>query len=432
MKKFEEGVRTKSKSSKKSVYAPLKTQKEYLKLITSSVVNRFGDSIDAIAYSLLTYEITGSAALMAFVLAINYLPTVILQPIAGVVTEKMNPVRLMSLCDLGRGVCVLTEAALYAMGLLTTPLILLGVLIHSTLEALSTPAGVGIVPRLLSEELYTAGIALRKTLSSTMELIGLACAGAIVGALGISAALAIDAGTFLLSAALIACIRPAPLEAAPGEEENARLASKISHIAHELRGVFVQIARTPLLRAVVLLGMALNFTAVPYSVFFTPYVTTNLGGDAYALSLLQIAFVVGMMIGSYVTPHLDRLSARVQILIGGFGAALCYLAMAVFPSVAPYTLRLALTCCDTFVFGAFNAMLSIAFSAAFMRSTPTDQLTRTSGAVNAVLTCAMPVGALLCSALVSFISVPAMLAFGGLLCLAIFAAMSRMRAYNNL
>ena len=422
----------KSKSSKKSVYAPLKTQKEYLKLTASSVVNRFGDSIDAIAYSLLTYEITGSAALMAFVLAINYLPTVILQPIAGVVTEKMNPVRLMSLCDLGRGVCVLTEAALYAMGLLTTPLILLGVLINSTLEALSTPAGVGIVPRLLTEELYTAGIALRKTLSSTMELIGLACAGAIVGALGISAALAIDAGTFLLSAALIACIRPAPLEAAPGEEENARLASKISHIAHELRGVFVQIARTPLLRAVVLLGMALNFTAVPYSVFFTPYVTTNLGGDAYALSLLQIAFVVGMMIGSYVTPHLDRLSARVQILIGGFGAALCYLAMAVFPSVAPYTLRLALTCCDTFVFGAFNAMLSIAFSAAFMRSTPTDQLTRTSGAVNAVLTCAMPVGALLCSALVSFISVPAMLAFGGLLCLAIFAAMSRMRAYNNL
>ena len=422
----------KSKHSKKSVYAPLRTQTQFLKLIASCVVSRFGDSIDAIAYSLLTYEITGSAALMAFVLAINYLPTVILQPIAGVVTQKMNPVRLMSLCDLGRGVCVLTEAALYAMGLLTTPLILLGVLINSTLEALSTPAGVGIVPRLLSEELYTAGIALRKTLSSTMELIGLACAGAIVGALGISAALAIDAGTFLLSAALIACIRPAPLEAAPGEEENARLASKISHIAHELRGVFVQIARTPLLRAVVLLGMALNFTAVPYSVFFTPYVTTNLGGDAYALSLLQIAFVVGMMIGSYVTPHLDRLSARVQILIGGFGAALCYLAMAVFPSVAPYTLRLALTCCDTFVFGAFNAMLSIAFSAAFMRSTPTDQLTRTSGAVNAVLTCAMPVGALLCSALVSFISVPAMLAFGGLLCLTIFAAMSRMRAYNNL
>lgn len=422
----------KSKKSKKSVYAPLRTQTQFLKLIASCVVSRFGDSIDAIAYSLLTYEITGSAALMAFVLAINYLPTVVLQPIAGVMTEKMNPVRLMSLCDLGRGVCVLTEAALYAMGLLTTPLILLGVLINSTLEALSTPAGVGIVPRLLSEELYTAGLALRKTLSSTMELIGLACAGAIVGALGLSAALAIDATTFLLSAAIIACIRPAPLEDAPGEEENDRLSSKVSHVVRELRDVFVQIAKAPLLRAVVLLGMALNFTAVPYSVFFTPFVTSNLGGDAYALSLLQIAFVVGTMLGSYVTPHLDHLSARVQVLTGGVGAALCYGAMTVLPMISPYALRLALTAADTFLFGAMNALLGIAFSAAFMRSTPKEQLTRTSGAVNAILTCAMPVGALLCSALVSFISVPAMLGFGGLLCLTIFAVMSRMRAYYDL
>ena len=422
----------KSKHSKKSVYAPLRTQTQFLKLIASCVVSRFGDSIDAIAYSLLTYEITGSAALMAFVLAINYLPTVILQPIAGVVTQKMNPVRLMSLCDLGRGVCVLTEAALYAMGLLTTPLILLGVLVNSTLEALSSPAGVGIVPRLLSVELYTPGLALRKTLSSTMELIGLACAGAIVGARGISVALAIDATTFLLSAAIIACIRPAPLDTAPAEEENDRIASKVSHIVRELRDVFMQIIQAPLLRAIVLLGMALNLTAVPYSVFFTPYVTSNLGGDAYALSLLQIAFVVGTMLGSYATPHLDHLCARVQILIGGVGAALCYLAMAVFPAIEPYALRLALTCCDTFLFGAMNALLGIAFSAVFMRSTPKEQLTRTSGAVNAILTCAMPVGALLCSALVSFVSVPAMLGFGGLLCLTIFAVMSRMRAYHDL
>ena len=422
----------KSKGQTGSVYAPLKTQTQYLKLIASCVVSRFGDSIDAIAFSLLTYEITGSAALMAFVLAVNYVPTVLLQPIAGVVTERMNPVRLMSLCDLGRGICVLAEAALHAMGLLTTPLILLGVLINSTLEALSTPAGVSVVPRLLREELYTAGIALRKTLSSTMELIGLACAGAIVGALGISCALAIDAATFLISASIIACIRPAPAQAAPGREENARLTSKISHVARDLRDVFVQIIKAPLLRAIVLLGMALNLTAVPYSVFFTPYVTTELGGDAYALSLVQITFVVGTMLGSYVTPHLDRLGARMQVLIGGFGAALCYAAMGALPAVSPYALRLFLTAADTFAFGACNALLGIAFSAAFMRCTPKEQLSRTSGAVNAILTCAMPHGALACSVLVRLISVPAMLAFSGALCLLIFAVMSRVRAYHDL
>ena len=44
----------KSKHPGKSVYAPLRTQTQFLKLIASCVVSRFGDSIDAIAYSLLT------------------------------------------------------------------------------------------------------------------------------------------------------------------------------------------------------------------------------------------------------------------------------------------------------------------------------------------------------------------------------------------
>jgi len=49
-------------------YRPLGTQKEYLKLIAANVINRFGDSVDAIAIAWLMYEITNSAALMALIL----------------------------------------------------------------------------------------------------------------------------------------------------------------------------------------------------------------------------------------------------------------------------------------------------------------------------------------------------------------------------
>lgn len=417
--------------SKLSAYAPLKTQTQYLKLIASSVVSRFGDSIDAIAFSLMVYEITGSASLMALVLAINYLPNLVLQPIAGVVTERMDPVRLMSLCDLGRGLCVMAAAALYAMGRLTTPLVALGVLINSSLESFSGPAGMGLVPRILDSELYTVGIALRKTLSSAMELIGLACAGAIVGALGVPAALAIDASTFLLSAAFIAMIRPAPVSFPPRQEIDG-LASKIRHILRELGSVFAGLWRTPSLRALAVLGMALNFATIPYSVFFTPYVTDSLGGSAYTLSLLQIAFVVGMAAGSFVTPLLSSLSTRVQLLISGFGVGLCYAFMSVLPGVAPYALRVALSTADIFVFGVFVAMINVVFSATFMRSAPADQLSRISGAINAIFTCALPAGALLCSAAVRVVSVPALLLLAGALMLIVFAVMSRARAYHNL
>lgn len=414
-----------------SVYAPLKTQKQYLKLILSRVINRFGDSIDAIAYSLLAYEITGSASMMALVLTVNYLPTVIIQPIAGIVTEQLHPARLMAACDLGRGVCVLLEALLYAFGLLSTPLIVLGVLINSTLEALSMPTGVGIVPRILQADLYTPGISLQRTLCSATELIGLACAGAIVSLLGIPFALGIDAATFLISAAIIVTIRPAPLE---NTLANAAvcLKDKLRTLTHDLRTVFEKIMRLPILRALLAMGMSLNLVAVPYSVFFTPYVTSDLGGDAYLLSILQVTFVLGTTLGAYLTPHLSRLSTRMQFLIGGIGAAFCYVCIALLPGVPLYTLRVALSVAVSCAFGGLNAMMSIAFSASFMRCVPKEELTRISGSFNALLTCAMPAGSLLCSLLVRYVSVPALLGIAGALCLVLFWAISRAKTYHEM
>lgn len=43
------------------MYKILKTQKQYMKIIISNVVNRFGDSIDQIAFVWIVYEITHSA-----------------------------------------------------------------------------------------------------------------------------------------------------------------------------------------------------------------------------------------------------------------------------------------------------------------------------------------------------------------------------------
>lgn len=68
-------------SPKLSKYSALRGEREYFKLLAANAVNRFGDSVDSIALSLLMYEVTGSASMMALLLAVNYLPTIILQPI---------------------------------------------------------------------------------------------------------------------------------------------------------------------------------------------------------------------------------------------------------------------------------------------------------------------------------------------------------------
>ena len=65
-------------------YRALVTQRQYCKLIVANLVGRFGDSLDAIAYSWLVYQVTGNAAMMAVLLTFNTLPGILLQPFAEI------------------------------------------------------------------------------------------------------------------------------------------------------------------------------------------------------------------------------------------------------------------------------------------------------------------------------------------------------------
>lgn len=47
--------------NKKIGYKDIFKQKEYMKMMVAALINRFGDSIDAIASTWIVYELTGSA-----------------------------------------------------------------------------------------------------------------------------------------------------------------------------------------------------------------------------------------------------------------------------------------------------------------------------------------------------------------------------------
>lgn len=55
-------------------YRDILRQKEYMKIIVANLINRFGDSIDQIAFTWLVYAATGSAAWTTLIYALNRLP----------------------------------------------------------------------------------------------------------------------------------------------------------------------------------------------------------------------------------------------------------------------------------------------------------------------------------------------------------------------
>ena len=409
-----------------SKYSALRGEREYFKLLAANAVNRFGDSVDSIALSLLMYEVTGSASMMALLLAVNYLPTIILQPIAGAVVDRMDKKAVMVWMDFARGAVVALIALLVYLDALSTPTLFVCVALISTLETLRIPAGACAMPALLSKEKYTLGAALNGGAGQVCTVIGLALAGPIVEGLGMEWAFAIDMGTFFFSGAAIAALK---IKLPPRHD-----AEKVSvrAVGRDMLEGLRYLKGSRLLWAITLLGMALNFIATPVNTFYTPFVTDGLGGGATLLSATQLVQVGGVAVGALIVPWLEKLRIRTTATVSGLAFALMGVVMPALLLLPTLAWRAAAQLAVCLVEGLCLGVLNTLYSSRFMMYTDKEYLSRTTGVTNSLLMLMSPAGALICSAAAAVMSVPQCLFYLSLGCAVLFYIVTRMRAFKVL
>ncbi|NLF28843.1 MAG: MFS transporter [Clostridiales bacterium] len=407
-----------------SSYRVLRSQPEYIKLIVANLINRFGDSIDAIAFSWMMYEITNSASLVALILGLNYVPTVLLQPLAGALVERISKKHIMIAFDLVRGAIVAAGVFFYWAGSLTPGLLIGMTLLISTAESFRTPAGVAIVPMVLKEELYTVGVALNQSVGRATELAGLAAAGAIIALVGCGGALLIDVATFALSAAVIAFIRL--------EETLPQRMADLRNIFKDFAEGLRLVREHRMLLALLFVAALINFSTVPLHTFSVAYVADWLNGDATVLSATQFLVVAGTGIGSVICPKITRIRRNTQIVAFGLlqSAALLLFGLAVLVPDLEARRIIALVAC--LMFGLSSGVINVVFAAALMRNAPKEYIARLSGISNAVMTSAIPAGSFLCSALAAFVKVPVAIAASAALSFVLFLGIAGINTLKNL
>lgn len=409
-----------------SKYSALRGEREYFKLLAANAVNRFGDSVDSIALSLLMYEVTGSASMMALLLTVNYLPTIILQPIAGAVVDRMDKKAVMVWMDFARGAVVALIALLVYLDALSTAMLFVCVALISTLETLRIPAGACAMPALLEKEKYTVGVALNGGLGQVCTVIGLALAGPIVEGLGMEWAIMIDMATFFFSGAAIAALK---MKLPPRED-----AEKVSvrAVGRDMLEGLRYLKGSKLLWAITLLGMALNFIATPVNTFYTPFVTDDLGGGATLLSATQLVQVGGVAVGALMVPRLEKIRIRTTATVTGLAFALSGVAMPALLLLPTLAWRAAALLAVCLVEGLCLGVLNTLYSSRFMMYTDKEYLSRTTGVTNSLLMLMSPAGALICSAAAAVMSVPQCLFYLSLGCAVLFYIVTRMRAFKVL
>ncbi len=397
-------------------YRDILHQKEYMKIILAGLVNRFGDSVDAIAFTWLVYAITGNPAWSALVFAANQLPSVLVQPFAGALVERMDKKKLMVAADIVRGIITVGLAALYMGGCLNPWMLLLFTLINSSVEAFRLPAGLAVMPKVLEKKYYAFGTSFHSVLSTVVQMIGLGTAGAIIGFFGIGTAIAIDGVSFFGSAFILGFLKLEDNKA-EGRKPN------VKEYAETLKDGWWYVGKQPVIRNFCMLTILVNAVLVPLNSLQSPLIVEVLGQGSSLLSAFSVAMAVGMGIGSFIYPFVsERLPVLAQMAGAGILTGIGMYAFTfgeAFRANVPAVYMLAVA--DSLIIGICCSIMMAALSVQFMKTVRQEYLARAGSIFNAGASAATPAASLAVSALAAFCPVSQIFRLCGILCVIIFS-----------
>lgn len=183
--------------------APLRLR-EYRLLFSGQCVSNLGDWLDFIALAVLIAYVweMGPSALAALSVAIA-IPYVFLAPFAGVLVDRWPKKKVLIGSDLLRAAIV---ACLVVAPNLATLLVL--VFLKTSVATFFAPAEQATIRMLVPESQLHQANALSQLVAQSAKIVGPALGGLLVAVTTPRIAFGVDAATFLLSAAILARMRP--------------------------------------------------------------------------------------------------------------------------------------------------------------------------------------------------------------------------------
>ncbi len=354
-----------------------------------------GDWAYATAVAVWAYDVGGASAVGIWT-TIRLAMMAVVAPFGSAMADRMSRKTLMVVCDLARAVLVVAAAALVEWDGPVAAVFVLATLAPLFGTAFR-PAQLSLTPSLVENpQELTAANGVGSTLESLAFFVGPAIAGFLLAVADVATVFLLNAGTFVLSAALVAGIRvartdaPAPIASRSDEPPE----PKVGFVSEAMEG-FRVVWRSADLRLVFAIYSAQTVVAGASYVFVVAiaFDLTDLG--ASGLGWLDSTLGVGAIFGGLLAIGL----ATRKRLASDFGWgvifwALPLLLISVWPTATAAFLAMA-------IIGAANPIVDINANTIIQRITPDAVLGRVFGALESCLIATMALGALAMPALIA-------------------------------
>ena len=261
--------------------------RDFRLLWLSQVFSNVGDRLVLIVLALYVNKI-GSPSDVGLVLAAQSIPFVLLLLVGGVWADRLPRHRVMVVTDLARAGLHVVLAVLIVAGEVEIWQIVVIEALFGAAHAFFRPAYSGLVPQTVPEEHLQEANAVNMLSYYVSTFVGPAAGTALYVAAGAGATIAIDAATFLVSAALLFFVRP--------RERGAR--AERASMTHELRVGWREVrARTWVWITLIVAALGMLTAWGPYQ-SLGPALSEELYGDDAVFGLTASALGAGCIAGA--------------------------------------------------------------------------------------------------------------------------------------
>lgn len=253
---------------------------------------------------------TGSALILSAAMMMGFLPQGILGPFIGVFIDRYNRKMIMAVSDLIIAAASFIMVIAGQMGVLSTELILLVLLIRSIGSAFHTPCLQAVTPQIVPKDQLTRCSGYSQALESISQLFSPALAAVLYQSWSLSGIIFLDVIGALIAVFMLV------ISVIPELNHNENI-GKI-HVLREAKEGF-QILRTKKgMLGLVLIGTLYTLAMMPTSALFPLMSMSYFHGTSTNASVVEIVFSIGLLIGSLILGRWGGTKNRIYTIIGSF------------------------------------------------------------------------------------------------------------------
>lgn len=354
------------------------------------LVSLIGSQVFALALLVWLKQATESATLLGLLMATFVVPGLFMGPFGGVLVDRYPRRLVLVVCDLVRGVAVLSLGILLLIVPASHPLSISGLfvlaLIVGSTTAVFQPAVVAFIPELVSREGLPRANSLIQSSFQIGALIGQSLAGVSFRLIGAPVLALVDAATYLYSAASALVIKVSPAPRPPVAPSRAGRPS----LGGELRAGMRYVRSTTGLWVLLLMSAGLKFFVAPFTVLLAFYVEEHLSASPDWYGFLVAGMGLGM-IGGFVISGAVKLRPRqsgtaIAVAIVAQSLTMTSLALATTPLAALALFTLA---------GMMNGFINVRFTTLLQLAVSPDMRGRVFGLLRTVTEALIPIATIL-------------------------------------